>query len=66
MVRFLRPAVRTAKNNLRKAGGPVYALFTNEQLAAKAPPAVVGDLHAIKRVGEGRVKNEREPSVGIF
>jgi len=50
-----------------KQGVPVYAIFTNEQLAAmvKTPPTALGDFHAINGVGEGRVKNERKPPASI-
>ena len=46
------------KDAAEKAGIPVYAVFTNEQLAAmvKKPPKTVKDMLAIAGVGEARVK----------
>lgn len=40
-------------------GVPVYAVFTNEQLAemAKKPPSSLADLSAIPGIGQARVKN---------
>lgn len=39
-------------------GIPVYAVFTNEQLAemARKPPATVADMAAISGIGQGKVK----------
>ncbi len=51
-----------------KQGVPVYAIFTNEQLAAmvKSPPATLGDFHTISGVGEGRVKQYGEAFLALL
>jgi len=56
------------KSISEKQGVPVYAIFTNEQLAAmvKAPPAVLGDFHAINGVGDGRVKQYGEAFLALL
>ena len=51
-----------------KAGIPVYAVFTNEQLAAmvKKPPKTAKDLLSISGVGEARVKQYGEAFSALF
>jgi superfamily II DNA helicase RecQ len=46
------------KELAEKSGIPVYAVFTNDQLAAmvKKPPKTAKDLLAIAGIGETRVK----------
>jgi len=51
--------LRAARKDLaEKSGIPVYAVFTNDQLAAmaKKPARTLKELSAIPGVGEGRVK----------
>jgi len=72
----LNPAEYTrfdALRNLRKeiaekSGIPVYAVFTNDQLAhmVKHPPKTPKDLLAISGVGEARVKQYGEVFVKLF
>ena len=56
------------KDAAEKAGIPVYAVFTNEQLAAmvKKPPKTAKDLLAIAGVGEARVKQYGGVFLQIF
>jgi superfamily II DNA helicase RecQ len=51
-----------------KQGVPVYAIFTNEQLAnmAKSPPGSIKDFHSYSGVGEGRIKQYGEAFLGLF
>ena len=51
-----------------KAGIPVYAVFTNDQLAAmvKKPPKIVRDLLSIAGIGEARVKQYGEAFINLF
>jgi len=51
-----------------KAGIPVYAVFTNDQLAGmvKKPPASPKDLLAIPGIGESRVKQYGAAFLNIF
>ena len=51
-----------------KAGIPIYAVFTNDQLASmvKKPPRAAKDLLAISGVGEARVKQYGEAFVNLF
>ncbi len=51
-----------------KQGVPVYAIFTNEQLAAmaKSPPNTLKDLLAYPGVGDGRVKQYGEAFLELF
>ena len=66
-------AIYDKLRNLRKeisekAGIPVYAVFTNEQLAAmvKKPPKTAKDLLSISGVGEARVKQYGEAFCALF
>jgi superfamily II DNA helicase RecQ len=56
------------KDLAEKAGIPVYAVFTNEQLACmvKKPPHTAKDLLAIAGIGEARVKQFGEAFVKHF
>ena len=56
------------KELAEKAGLPVYAVFTNEQLAAmvKKPPKTAKDLLAITGIGEARVKQYGPAFLGVF
>jgi len=56
------------KELAEKAGIPVYAVFTNDQLAAmvKKPPKNVKDLLGITGVGESRIKQYGEAFVNLF
>ena len=56
------------KNLSEKAGLPVYAVFTNDQLAAmvKKPPKTGKDLLSIAGVGEARVKQYGEAFINLF
>ncbi len=51
-----------------KNGVPVYAVFTNEQLAAmvKKPPLNLKDILALPGVGDARVKQYGEAFLNIF
>jgi len=51
-----------------KSGIPVYAVFTNDQLASmvKKPPRTAKDLLAISGIGEARVKQYGEAFVRLF
>ena len=51
-----------------KAGIPVYAVFTNEQLAAmvKKPPKAAADLLSIVGIGEARVKQYGDEFINTF
>ena len=51
-----------------KSGIPVYAVFTNDQLAAmvKKPPKHVKDLLEIAGIGESRVKQYGEAFITLF
>ena len=51
-----------------KSGIPVYAVFTNEQLAAmvKKPPKTAKDLLSIAGIGEARVKQYGGAFLNIF
>jgi len=53
---------RLRKEIAEQQGVPVYAVFTNEQLAAmvKKPPSSVKDIGSIVGVGEARVKQYGE------
>ena len=56
------------KEIAEKAGIPVYAVFTNDQLAVmvKKPPKSAKDLHSIPGVGESRVKQYGESFINLF
>ena len=56
------------KEIAEKSGLPVYAVFTNDQLAAmvKKPPKTAKDLLAIPGIGESRVKQYGETFLNIF
>jgi superfamily II DNA helicase RecQ len=56
------------KQIAEKAGIPVYAVFTNDQLAnmVKKPPKTAKDLLSITGVGEARVKQYGESFVNLF
>jgi superfamily II DNA helicase RecQ len=56
------------KEVAEKSGIPVYAVFTNDQLAAmvKKPPKTAKDLLAISGVGESRVKQYGEAFVNLL
>jgi superfamily II DNA helicase RecQ len=56
------------KELAEKSGIPVYAVFTNEQLASmvKKPPRTAKDLLSIAGIGESRVKQYGETFVNIF
>ena len=51
-----------------KSGVPVYAVFTNEQLAGmiKNPPKTAKDLLSITGIGEARVKQYGEAFLNLF
>ena len=51
-----------------KSGIPVYAVFTNEQLAAmvKKPPKTTKDLLSIAGIGESRVKQYGDFFLNLF
>jgi len=51
-----------------KSGIPVYAVFTNDQLASmvKKPPMTVKDLLSISGIGESRVKQYGEAFINLF
>jgi len=51
-----------------KSGIPVYAVFTNDQLASmvKKPPRTAKDLLSISGVGESRVKQYGESFINLF
>jgi superfamily II DNA helicase RecQ len=51
-----------------KAGIPVYAVFTNDQLAGivKKPPKTAKDLLSISGIGESRVKQYGEAVINLF
>ena len=51
-----------------KSGLPVYAIFTNEQLAVmvKKPPKTVKDLFLIPGIGESRVKQYGEKFLNLL
>ena len=56
------------KEIAEKAGIPVYAVFTNDQLASmvKKPPKTPKDLLAIPGIGEARVKQYGASFIDIF
>lgn len=56
------------KELAEKSGVPVYAVFTNDQLAAmvKKPPASSKDLLSVPGVGEARVKQYGKAFLGVF
>ena len=56
------------KEIAEKAGIPVYAVFTNDQLACmvKKPPKTAKDLLSISGVGEARVKQYGELFIKLF
>jgi len=56
------------KELAEKSGVPVYAVFTNDQLAAmiKKNPKTASDLLAIAGIGEARVKQYGEAFLNIF
>jgi superfamily II DNA helicase RecQ len=58
----------TRKELAEKAGVPVYAVFTNEQLAAmvKKPPKTTKDLLGINGIGEAKVKQYGEAFLSII
>jgi ATP-dependent DNA helicase RecQ len=60
--------LRTLRRNLPSSKVPVYAVFTNEHLAAmvKKPPAAAGDLLALTGVGEARVKQYGDSFIKLF
>jgi superfamily II DNA helicase RecQ len=51
-----------------KSGIPVYAVFTNDQLAGmvKKPPKTAKDLLSISGIGESRVKQYGETFIRLF
>jgi superfamily II DNA helicase RecQ len=51
-----------------KSGIPVYAVFTNDQLAGmvKKPPKTAKDLLSISGIGEARVKQYGEAFINLF
>ena len=56
------------KEIAEKSGIPVYAVFTNDQLAAmvKKPPKTAKDMLSIAGIGEARVKQYGEAFLKIF
>ena len=56
------------KDLAEKSGIPVYAVFTNDQLAAmvKKPPKMAKDLLAIAGIGDARVKQYGEAFIKLF
>ena len=56
------------KEIAEKSGIPVYAVFTNDQLAnmVKKPPKTAKDLLSISGVGESRVKQYGESFITFF
>jgi superfamily II DNA helicase RecQ len=56
------------KQIAEKSGIPVYAVFTNDQLAGmvKKPPKMAKDLLSISGVGEARVKQYGEAFLEMF
>ncbi|MDR2482501.1 MAG: HRDC domain-containing protein [Treponema sp.] len=56
------------KDLAEKAGIPVYAVFTNEQLAAlvKKPPRTAKDLLAIAGIGESRARQYGPAFLKLF
>jgi len=56
------------KQIAEKAGIPIYAVFTNDQLAGmvKKPPKSPKDLLSISGIGEARVKQYGEAFVKLF
>ena len=56
------------KEIAEKSGIPVYAVFTNDQLAGmvKKPPKTTKDLYLISGIGESRVKQYGEAFVNMF
>ena len=56
------------KELAEKSGIPVYAVFTNDQLAAmvRKPPKTTKDLLGIAGIGESRVKQYGEAFIKIF
>jgi superfamily II DNA helicase RecQ len=56
------------KDLAERQGLPVYAVFTNEQLAAlvKKNPQTEKDLLSISGIGEARVKQYGEPFLKVF
>ena len=56
------------KQIAEKSGIPIYAVFTNDQLAGmvKKPPKAAKDLLSISGVGEARVKQYGEAFVKLF
>ena len=56
------------KELAEKSGIPVYAVFTNDQLAVmvKKPPKNAKDMLAIPGVGESRVKQYGEAFINFF
>jgi superfamily II DNA helicase RecQ len=56
------------KELAEKSGIPVYAVFTNDQLAAmlKKPPKTTKDLLLIAGIGEARVKQYGEAFLNLF
>jgi len=61
--------LRNARKTLaEKAGIPVYAVFTNDQLAAmvRKPPKTEKDLLAMAGIGEARVKQYGKAFLNVF
>jgi len=56
------------KQIAEKSGIPIYAVFTNDQLAGmvKKPPKTAKDLLSISGVGEARVKQYGETFISLF
>jgi len=56
------------KGIAEKSGIPVYAVFTNDQLAGmvKNPPKTAKDLLSISGIGEARAKQYGEAFINIF
>jgi superfamily II DNA helicase RecQ len=61
--------LRTLRKQIaEKSGIPVYAVFTNDQLASmvKKPPKTARDLQSISGVGEARVKQYGEAFINLL
>jgi len=56
------------KEIAEKSGIPVYAVFTNDQLAAmiKRQPKILKDLLSISGVGESRIKQYGDAFINLF
>ena len=61
--------LRTLRKEIaEKSGIPVYAVFTNDQLASmvKKPPKTTKDLHSIAGIGDSRIKQYGEAFINVF